>query len=128
MCIVVSTYCLHCYVWNLYMGNNLKRKQMFDDCMHNCWKFGCPFSKVVNREPITPDLFMKIGTRVGTISMYYQMLSQLLVLSSHLRFWLLVSLLWLHHSKVWYSHLWYSLLNKMTGSLASTTERRVLCK
>lgn len=37
--------------------------------------FGLPSGQIISRDPITPDLFMKVGTRVGTITAYYQHVS-----------------------------------------------------
>lgn len=57
--------------------NNIRRKHKFDDyCMDSRRNFGSPSGQLVNREPITPDLFMKIGTRVGNITAYYQHVPQ----------------------------------------------------
>lgn len=56
------------------MGNSHRKKYKFDDnsFMDSRRNFGSPSGQIVSREPITPDLFMKVGTRVGTITAYYQ--------------------------------------------------------
>lgn len=54
------------------MGNSIRGKSKFNDFMETRRNFGCPSGQLVNREPINPDLYMKIGTRVGTIIAYYQ--------------------------------------------------------
>lgn len=34
--------------------------------------FGVPPGQLISRDPIAPDLFMRVGTRVGTITAYYE--------------------------------------------------------
>lgn len=34
--------------------------------------FGLPSGQVTEREPLTPNLFMRVGTRLGTITAYYE--------------------------------------------------------
>lgn len=34
--------------------------------------FGTPSSQVVEREPLNPNLYTKVGTRVGVITAYYE--------------------------------------------------------
>ena len=52
------------------MGNSYRKRHKDSDnyFMDSRTNFGSPSGQLVNREPITPDLFMKIGTRVGTIT------------------------------------------------------------
>lgn len=56
------------------MGNSYRKRHRDSDnyYMDSRRNFGSPSGQLVNREPIAPDLFMKIGTRVGTITAYYQ--------------------------------------------------------
>lgn len=57
------------------MGNiAYKRKRKFEDqlFMESRRNFGSPSGQVVARDPLTPDLFMKVGTRVGVITAYYR--------------------------------------------------------
>lgn len=59
------------------MGNSYRKKHKFEDncCMDSRRNFGLPSGQIISRDPITPDLFMKVGTRVGTITAYYQHVS-----------------------------------------------------
>lgn len=56
------------------MGNSSRKRHKDSDSyfMDSRRNFGSPSGQLVNREPITPDLFMKIGTRVGTITAFYR--------------------------------------------------------
>ena len=37
--------------------------------------FGLPVGQVTNRDPLSPTLYMRVGTRVGTITAHYQHVS-----------------------------------------------------
>lgn len=56
------------------MGNNLKRKfkDSTEPCMDGNRNFGLPSGQVTEREPLTPNLFMRVGMRIGTITAYYE--------------------------------------------------------
>lgn len=59
------------------MGSNLKRKRKEDTeiCMDGSRNFGLSSGQITEREPLTPNLFIRVGTRLGTITAYYEHLS-----------------------------------------------------
>lgn len=49
-----------------------KRKADTESCMENKRNFGVPSGQIIERESLNPDLYMKVGTRVGLITAYYE--------------------------------------------------------
>lgn len=67
------------------MGNvSSKKKRKSDNSylMETRRNFGSPSGQIANREPLTPNLFMKVGTRVGVITAYYQHVPSTVTLTS----------------------------------------------
>lgn len=48
------------------------KSEKVESCMDSKRNFGKPSGQITEREPLNPDLFMKVGTRVGTITAYYE--------------------------------------------------------
>lgn len=46
-----------------------------DSCMDHRRNFGTTPGQLTDREPLNPDLYMRVGTRVGTITAYYEHLT-----------------------------------------------------
>ena len=44
------------------MGNSQKKRQNVEHFMETRRNIGVPSGQIVSRDPITPDLFMKVGT------------------------------------------------------------------
>lgn len=58
------------------MGNiSNKRKRSVERDIYMDRNFGLPSGQVTQREPLSPNLFMKVGTRLGVITAYYKHLS-----------------------------------------------------
>lgn len=49
-----------------------RKSKVNEESMSEPRNFGSPAGQVAPREPLSPILFMKVGTRVGTITAYYQ--------------------------------------------------------
>lgn len=45
-----------------------KNRGNIESCMEYKRNFGVPSGQITDREPLNPDLYMKVGTRVGTIT------------------------------------------------------------
>lgn len=54
-----------------------KRKVIETEINYMERNFGLPSGQITQREPLTPDLFMKVGTRLGVITAYYKHLCPL---------------------------------------------------
>lgn len=54
------------------MGSSLRKSKTKPEFMSESRNFGLPIGQVTNRDPLSPNLFMRVGTRVGTITAYYQ--------------------------------------------------------
>lgn len=60
----------------------LGKSKIKTESMSEPRNFGLPAGQVNNREQLTPSLFMRVGTRVGTITAYYQHVNPVNVPSS----------------------------------------------
>lgn len=49
-----------------------RKSKVNEESMSEPRNFGLPAGQVANRDPLSPNLFMKVGTRVGTITAYYR--------------------------------------------------------
>ena len=62
-------------VRSLFMGSGLRKSKNRTEFMSESRNFGLPVGQVTNRDPLSPNLYMRVGTRVGTITTYYQHVS-----------------------------------------------------
>lgn len=54
------------------MGSSFRKNKQSTEYMSEPRNFGVPIGQVTNRESLSPNLFMRVGTRVGNITAYYE--------------------------------------------------------